>query len=196
VPRFINRVGARFGRLVVVSRAEMSVTKRTMWNCLCDCGNRTVVDAGALVSGATTSCRCWQRESSVGRRGALIHGMSHSRTYCSWKRMIERCEDEDHLSYPRYGGRGVRVCDSWRASFVNFLNDMGERPVGKTLDRINGAKNYEPSNCRWATPKEQAMNRPGVCLMERDGEIDSVHSWSKRLEKSRRWVKANLRPYA
>ncbi len=84
----------------------------------------------------------------------------HSRTYDSWANMIARCTQVNHHKYPRYGGRGIQICQRWRDSFSNFLSDMGERPNGKTLDRFpNNDGNYEPGNCRWATPKEQSANK-------------------------------------
>lgn len=80
-------------------------------------------------------------------------------TYNSWRKMKERCTNPNHDRYPRYGGRGIKICDRWLHSFQNFLEDMGNRPYGKTLDRIDPNGNYEPSNCRWATIKQQARNK-------------------------------------
>lgn len=93
-----------------------------------------------------------------------VHGMSHTPTYRSWRAMRSRCEDPSRVNYPKYGGRGVRVCDRWKI-FANFFEDMGVRPVGTTLDRYpNNDGNYEPGNCRWATPHEQRINqRPRKC---------------------------------
>jgi hypothetical protein len=86
-----------------------------------------------------------------------IHQMSKTRAYGSWRSMIDRCRNPGSSSYVDYGGRGIRVCPRWKV-FANFYRDMGERPAGKTLDRLDPNGNYEPKNCRWATPIEQAWN--------------------------------------
>lgn len=141
----------RFGRLVALTKVK--VNDRVKWNCICDCGNFKIVSGCKLKSGNTKSCGCLQRESRI------THGRSSTKLYKSWSVMINRCINPNCPSYPDYGGRGITVCDRWKYSFENFLEDMGERPEGMSLDRKDNDGNYEPSNCRWATGTQQEFNK-------------------------------------
>lgn len=154
----------KYGMLTVidkVSRPRRGGRTRIYWTCRCDCGTVLEVNSESVTAGRTASCGC----RSEATRFRKTHGHSRansgapSETYVSWTRMKDRCMNEKHESYHRYGGRSIRICERWLDSFENFLLDMGERPVGMSLDRINNEGNYEPGNCRWATPKQQAMNR-------------------------------------
>jgi hypothetical protein len=149
-----NIIGRRFERLVAVALVG---TDPPTWRCVCDCGSKKIVFESNLRHGKTRSCGCLQREAS--RRAHLTHGQRRSRTYSSWRSMLDRVTNPSSASWEHYGGRGIGACERWR-TFEHFFADMGERPLGKTLDRFpdnNG--NYEPGNCRWATPSEQVGNR-------------------------------------
>lgn len=152
--------GDRFGRLVVISESEQTGSTRRFL-CKCDCGSISTVALRRLNAGKTKSCGCLAREITGIR--STTHG--HSRggratsTYLIWAGMIQRCTNPTLKAWKDYGGRGIRVCDRWLASFENFLSDMGERPKELSIDRINNDGNYEPSNCRWATRTEQVRNR-------------------------------------
>lgn len=157
----INLVGQTFGRLTVkhrdTSRPRASYGRRVYWVCGCECGVDISCSAHELRSGDTKSCGCLQRERR--RAACRRHGLSKTPTYYSWQAAKERCHNPNNAKFTEYGGRGIQVCERWRSSFDAFLDDMGKRPRGMTLDRIRNDGNYEPGNCRWATPAEQARNK-------------------------------------
>ncbi len=144
----------RFGRLIVKSFSKR-INGKLYWNCLCDCGNEKVVFQSCLLTGGTSSCGCLK-----GRRGTT-HGGSYSYTYKAWRNMRKRCLQPNFKYYYNYGGRGITITEKWlgKDGYTTFLSDMGERPDGLTLERMNNDGNYEPSNCKWATMKEQQNNR-------------------------------------
>lgn len=132
-----------------------------LWRC--DCGREKVIARSVVRSGQTKSCGCYGRERFTA--GVTKHGMIRTPTWNSWQAMRRRCLSPSSKDYARWGARGVTVCDGWAASFEAFLRDMGERPPGTTLDRIDNERGYEPGNCRWATPKQQARNRRSFVLL-------------------------------
>lgn len=147
--------GMRFGLLTAVAYSRR-VVGGSKWICRCACGSTREYYATHLKRGATRSCGC-QHDKAISD-AKKVHGLTGTRTHRIWSQMLARCDRESAPAYPLYGGRGIAVCERWR-DFRNFLADMGFAPDGLQLDRMNNNGNYEPSNCRWATPKEQANNR-------------------------------------
>lgn len=156
----IDIAGFRFGRLFVLSQ-QGKKREELAWLCQCECGNQIITGGYKLRSGQTQSCGCLHKEviSNIYSKLNKSHGMSSTPEYKSWTQMIDRCERTTHEAYHRYGGRGIKVCKAWRNSFEAFYADMGARPKGLTIDRIDNDGNYELSNCKWSTPKQQANNR-------------------------------------
>lgn len=167
--------GERFGRLVTVETDPRPGHHR--WRCLCDCGVQRTVAATDLRRGHTTSCGCTVRTC----KGEGSVNATRSPEYRTYSNIKDRCLNPKSMHWSRYGGRGIAICSRWLASYENFLEDMGRRPHGTSLDRIDNDGPYSPENCRWATPREQARNRRNNVRLTFRGETLVLSEWSERV---------------
>lgn len=178
-----NLEGQRFGKLVAIKSTGRTSYGSKLWLCKCDCGNEVEVITSSLVRGLTRSCGCLMRE--IPSKKFATHRDSNSRLYYVWQNMKDRCYNPNNIHFYLYGGRGISVCDEWRNSYESFQkwaleNGYDETaPRGQcTLDRIDNNGNYEPSNCRWATAKEQCQNR----RPRGQGLLDALKATTKGVE--------------
>lgn len=185
--RRVDYTGQRFGRLTVVGFSHVE-KGRTWWECKCDCGKSIITNANQLQTGLTASCGCLRRETT----GKLkySHGQRQTRLYNIWCGMKQRCLNPNDKSYVAYGGRGIAICVQWMefAPFYNWAIANGYRE-DLTIDRIDNNGNYEPSNCRWSTLREQESNRRDNVFVQIAGEIKTLSEWSRRFGISRDAIK-------
>ena len=170
---FSDLVNLRFGHLVVTRYAGIRNRNRS-WECLCDCGNNTIVLGTNLRRGTTQSCGCLRKIV------ATKHGMRYTAEYRIWKHMRGRCLCPTDASFDRYGERGISICQQWIDSFDSFYSDMGPRPSPKhSIDRIDNSLGYTPENCRWATSTIQANNRRSNHLVTYNGKTHTITEWAQ-----------------
>lgn len=178
-----DRTGQRYGRLVIRRFAYTGKRYKTFWVCACDCGNTVVVDYEHLRVGHTQSCGCLQRDRT--RETCLIHGLSTNgkgktaRLYDIWQNMWSRCTKPTNIYYKHYGGRGIAVCKEWEDVSVFFAWALANGYASHlTIDRINNDGDYSPTNCRWASPKQQARNMRTNHWITFKGQTKCLSEWA------------------
>jgi hypothetical protein len=186
VSRLNDITNHKYNLLNVLYRCGTDNQGEALWFCKCDCGNETVVRGRCLRKSITKSCGCLRRK----------HGHYENNTpspeYTSWTCMLSRCHYNKATNYANYGGRGILVCDSWRNSFQAFFSDMGYRPSGMTIDRIDNDGPYSPDNCKWSTHSEQKRNTCRTRFLTLNGETMCVTDWAIKLRINRNTVYGRL----
>ncbi len=171
----LDLTGKKFTRYTVLEFYGSKNGKRK-WKCQCECGTIGIVGTNDLVSGNSRSCGCLKNELASAK--ASRHKLSHSKVHDCWCAIRQRCENRNHKRFHKYGARGISVCPRWHV-FENFLEDMGHpASSAMSIDRIDNNGNYEPANCRWATPEQQARNKTAARKLTIDGEERSIHDWA------------------
>jgi hypothetical protein len=197
--RYADMSGQRYGRLVAVEYADSDKDGNARWRCRCDCGGETISTRKNLKSGSSASCGCLRDERALA--ATTKHGMTKSPEYVAWKGMKVRCYRKSEPSYHRYGGRGITVCRRWRegegslSGFECFFADMGSRPSPEhSVDRYPDKDgNYEPRNCRWATPIDQGNNAGHNVVVEFRGRSQTLSQWARELGFPRHLPSQRLR---
>jgi hypothetical protein len=189
MPKLKDLTGMTFGRLTVIERAGRDKQGNAQWLCRCDCGNEKILRSRHLLCGVTTSCGC---DACI---GVITHGGSYSRLYRILRGMKTRTNNPNVKDYPRYGGRGIKVCDEWKNDFAAFrdwamANGYDDR---LSIDRIDNDGNYEPSNCRWVDSKAQNNNRRDNCFLTVNGVTHTATEWSRILGIHIRTIRDRLK---
>lgn len=176
MPKLKNLIGQKFNFLLVIDRAANSSDKRTMWKCICDCGNIVSVRSDLLKSGNNKSCGCYHK------KFLKTHGFKGSPEYSSWQGMKTRCTNSKAPNYKIYGNRGIKVCKQWINSFENFLADMGLKPSPThSIDRIDNNGDYTPDNCKWSTRIDQGNNKRANKYITYKEETLTYAQWGRRI---------------
>lgn len=192
----LDLVGKKFGRLTVIKFDSKDKRGKLKWLCRCDCGKEKVVLGSRLKDGNTKSCGCLRIEKVKQR--FTTHGYTKgkpTKTYDTWQHIIQRCTNPNDQQHKNYGGRGITVCEQWSGEngFIHFLEDMGEKPKGLSIDRIENDLGYFKENCRWATQKEQSRNQSSNHLITFNGKTQCITDWAEETGINKRTFYTRVR---
>lgn len=185
------KIGIKYNNWTVLEKAESNKHGNPKWLCMCDCGKIRKLYLSDIKNGHSKSCGCYRREFLKNQN--VKHGMSHFKIYRVWRSMKSRCYTKTQTMYKYYGARGIKVCDEWldeENGFINFYNWAMQNGYSEnlTIDRIDVNGNYEPSNCRWITMKEQANNTRRNVYITYNNETHTLKEWSDLLDLNYKMV--------
>ena len=193
MPKYTDLTGHKFSILTVLERDCLYPRgQRVYWICRCECGNYTLASTSDLKSGHTKSCGCHRID--VLKKRSITHGLSNGRICAIWRKMKDRCYNPNNNRYSNYGAKGIKVCDEWLndlRSFYDWAMANGYRD-DLSIDRIDVNGNYEPSNCRWATAREQANNTSRNCKIAAFGQTKTLTEWARETGINRNTLKQRL----
>lgn len=202
--KFKDLTGQKFGKLTVIKRTTNSKWNETRWICKCECGKETITTYGKLAYNHKKSCGCILKE--VVSKTHSKHKLRKDRLYNIWAKMKQRCYNTNNKSYKNYGGRGIKICKEWleeENGFINFykwaINNGYKEHLEKfgskntTIDRIDVNGNYEPNNCRWATQREQSLNRRSNVFISYNGETKTISEWVEKTNLTYSSIKHRLK---
>lgn len=175
-----NIEGQRFGRLRVLFYVGQNKSKQAMWVAVCDCGGTVICDTHSLIRGNTKSCGCITEAFMKYKKPAITHGSCDHPVYNTWCNIRSRCYNKSNPKYPRYGGRGIKVCDEWQdfATFKDWALSHGYEQ-GLSIDRIDNDRDYCPENCRFVNNKIQSNNRSNNHYVEYNGKTQTISQWAE-----------------
>lgn len=183
---FRNLAGQKFGKLTAIERIGVNANGNYLWRCVCDCGKEKIVPSGKLVQGRATNCGCdtFRLKSEAYSKHGLLKNGKKQRTFTIWNDMKTRCLNPNSMSYPRYGGRGIKICSEWLESYAAFHNWAIGNGYGDnlTIDRIDNDGNYCPENCRWVDSKTQANNNSRNHKITYNGKTMTLAEWATELK--------------
>jgi len=184
-----DEIGKKFGRLLIVGIDVANRHNEAMVLCECECGIMKSIRLHSIKSGNTSSCGCLRKENGIAKRKGKFF---HKKEYYVWNNMRRRCYEPSNKSWEDYGGRGITVCDRWK-SFDSFIEDMGSKPEGMSLERTDNNLGYSPSNCVWATRKRQSNNRRNNIMVHMDGITATLKETCDRLGKKYKRVHCRIK---
>ncbi|MDY7537542.1 hypothetical protein RGU72_04655 [Undibacterium sp. 5I1] len=177
--KIVDLTGRTFGRLKVIAQDTYVPGKHKRWKCLCECGKKISFRGTSLTQEDVKSCGCLRKDR--GSKSLTKHGLYYHTSYSTWSRMMTRCYNVKSADFPEYGGRGIIVCARWH-DVANFIADMGVKPLGASIDRIENDKGYKPDNCRWSNPVEQANNTRKNVRVSFEGESMTIAEVARRAD--------------